>query len=186
MSPIRVLLISGWAGAGKDTVAAACTGYRRVAFADPLKRHVAGLAGLPESVFHDRAAKDCTLQHRCPHYPTARTPRDLLLQHAAVARAEDPDVYAREIAEEIRDNPDIQHWAISDWRYRREYDFLRSVLPSHDYEIVRVRVVRPNIVPSEDETEHDLDSERMDRTVQNDGDYDALAAMVTENLLYIG
>jgi hypothetical protein len=182
-SRIRVLLVSGWAGAGKDTVAAACTGYRRVAFADPLKRHAAGLAGLQESVFHDRTVKDRTLPRRCPYYPTARTPRDILLQHAAAARAEDPDVYAREIAEEIRANPNIRGWVISDWRYRREYEFLSSALPSRDYQLVRVRVVRPGVTPSDDETEHDLDSERMDHIVQNDGDRGTLAAMVAVNLL---
>jgi hypothetical protein len=49
--------------------------------------------------------------------------------------------------------------------------------------LVRVRVVRPGVTPSDDETEHDLDSERMDHIVQNDGDRGTLAAMVAVNLL---
>ena len=172
---IRILLVSGWAGSGKDAVAAAVTGYRRVAFADPLKCHVAAIAGLLVSVFHDRAAKDRTLYRPCPSYPTARTPRDILLQHAAAARAIDPDVYAREIADEIRGRPDVRRWVISDWRYRREAMFLRSALPSEaGYDIIRVRVVRPGVVPSADETEHDLDDERMDHILQNTGTLDEL------------
>jgi hypothetical protein len=175
---IRILLVSGWAGSGKDAVAAAATGYRRVAFADPLKHHVAAIAGLPVSVFHDRTAKDCPLIRRCPMYPTARTPRDILLQHAAAARSADPDVYAREIAEEIRGSTDVSRWVISDWRYRREYEFLRSALPVSDYEIIRVRVVRPGIIPSTDETEHDLDDAGMDRILRNAGTLEELAAAV--------
>lgn len=172
----RILLVSGWAGSGKDAVAVAATGYRRVAFADPLKRHVAAIAGLPVSVFHDRAAKDRPLTVPCLCYPTARTPRDILLQHAAAVRASDPDVYAREIADEIRANPDVLHWVISDWRYRREFEFLRGTLQAAEYDVIRVRVVRPGIVPSADETEHDLDDERMDHILQNAGTLEELAA----------
>ncbi len=175
---VRILLVSGWAGSGKDAVAAAATGYSRVAFADPLKCHVAAIAGLPVAIFHDRAAKDRPLDTPCPRYPTARTPRDILLQHAAAARAIDPDVYAREIAEEIRGSTDVPRWVISDWRYRREYEFLRSALPVCDYEIIRIRVVRPGIVPSTDETEHDLDDARMDHILQNAGTLEDLASVI--------
>jgi hypothetical protein len=177
-----VLLVSGWAGAGKDTVAA-LTGYRRVAFADPLKRHVSEATGIPLSVFHSRW-KDRPLAAPLPRYPTARTPRDALLQHALVARERDPDIYAREIATEIRDNPGIHHWVISDWRYRREYAFLRETLEQSDgFHLVRVRVERPGITPSGDPTEHDLEGEEMDIELDNDGTEEALAARVREKVI---
>lgn len=181
----RILLVSGWAGAGKDAVAniLGTRGYKRVAFADPLKRHVAAIAGIPVTVFHDRATKDQPLRTRCPIYPTARTPRDILLQHARIAREADPDVYAREIADEIYENAGIQHWTISDWRYRREYDFLRSSLSEEDYDIIRVRVVRPGITPSTDPTEHDLVDEEMDHIIINDSTLDVLRRNVETTLV---
>ncbi len=174
----RVLLVSGWANSGKDAVAAALGehGYRRVAFADPLKRHVAIATGIPEAVFHSRTLKDRPFAGLSPaRYPTARTPRDVLLQHAADARERDPDIYAREIAAEIRDNPGLHHWVISDWRYCREFAFLREELPSHDnFELIRIRVRRPGIVPSTDPTEHDLEDEEMDHILENDAGLEEL------------
>jgi hypothetical protein len=183
----RVLLVSGWAGSGKDAVATALGryGYRRIAFADPLKRHVAAITGIPEAVFHSHTLKDRPFTGPPPlDYPTARTPRDVLLQHAVAARERDPDVYAREIATEIRDNPGLHHWVISDWRYRREYSFLRSALPPREnYELIRVRVSRPGIVPSIDHTEHDLDDEEMDHIVENDTDLTALRRDIVNSLV---
>ena len=183
----RVILLSGWAGSGKDSVAAALGehGYRRVAFADPLKRHVADATGIPEAVFHSHTLKDRPFTGPPPsRYPTARTPRDVLLQHAVAARERDPDIYAREIATEIRENPGLHHWVISDWRYRREHSFLRSALPLRDgYELVQVRVLRPGIVPSTDHTEHDLDDVEMDYIVENDTDLETLYRAVAQTLV---
>jgi hypothetical protein len=178
---IRILLISGWAGTGKDTVAA-LTGYRRIAFADPLKQHVAALSGIPLSVFHSRE-KDRPLPIRNRIYPDARTPRDILLAHARAARAIDPDVYAREVANEIRDNPGVYHWAISDWRYHREYEFLtEELLESDGYDIIRIRVERPEITPSADPTEHDLEDATFDIRLLNDGSIQDLTRRVREKI----
>jgi hypothetical protein len=101
-----------------------------------------------------------------------------------MARESDPDIYAREIATEIRENPGLHHWVISDWRYRREHSFLRSALPLRDgYELVQVRVLRPGIVPSTDHTEHDLDDVEMDYTVENDTDLETLYRAVAQTLV---
>ena len=176
----RILLVSGWAGAGKDAVAniLGTRGYKRMAFADPLKRHVAAIADIPVAIFHDRATKDLPLRTRCPIYPSAHTPRDILLQHARFAREIDPDVYAREIADEIYENAGIQHWVISDWRYRREYEFIRSNLSQDDYDIIRIRIVRPEITPSTDPTEHDLEDEDMDHILENTGTLEDLRRQI--------
>jgi len=178
----RVLLVSGWATSGKDAVAIALGqyGYRRVAFADPLKRHVAAATGISEAVFHSRTLKDRPFTGSPPaRYPTARTPRDILLQHAVAARERDPDIYAREIATEIRNNPGIHHWVISDWRYRREYAFLRG----ENYELVRIRVRRPGVVPSADPTEHDLADQEMDHIIENNASLEELRQTVAQTLV---
>ena len=170
-----ILMLSGWAGSGKDAAATLLEeemGYQRVAFADPLKACVAETTGLPAELFHS-AAKDLPLPPGtvCPLYPTARTPREILLQHAVRERAVDPDIYARTTVRQILTAPgDL--WVISDWRYRREWAFLvRSIRSSIGARarIIRARVLRPGVVPSDDPTEHDLDDEPMDLVIHNAG-----------------
>ena len=98
-----VILLSGWARSGKDTVAdhlCATHGFKRVAFADPLKEAVAAETGLPLELFYT-AAKGAPLPAPITAYPTAKRPRDLLLEHARRARSQDPDIYARAIVDRI-------------------------------------------------------------------------------------
>jgi len=166
-----ILMLSGWAGSGKDAAATLLEeemGYQRVAFADPLKACVAETTGLPAELFHS-AAKDWPLPlgAACPLYPTARTPREILLQHAVRERAVDPDIYARTTVRQILTAPG-DNWVISDWRYRREWEFVvRSVRDRA--RVIRARVLRPGVVPSADHTEHDLDDESMDLVIHNAG-----------------
>jgi hypothetical protein len=167
-----ILMLSGWAGSGKDAAATLLEeemGYQRVAFADPLKACVAETTGLPADMFYT-AAKDWPLPPDavCPLYPTARTPREILLQHAVRERAVDPDIYARTTIQQILTAPG-DNWVISDWRYRREWEFVVRSVRAGSARVIRARVLRPGIVPSADLTEHDLDDEPMDMVIHNAG-----------------
>ncbi len=165
--PILVM-ISGWARVGKDAAASLMTdemGFRRLAFADALKEDVAVATGLPVETFH-LAIKDKLLENPCKAYPTAKTPRDLLLQHALAARAKNLDVYAAQVAEKIIDEG-LSRVVISDWRYKREYDYLAREFS--DYRILRLRINRLGVSGSPDPSEHDLDEEPMDAIIQNNG-----------------
>jgi hypothetical protein len=164
-----VVLLSGWAGSGKDAAAAIMVeemGFRRFAFADALKQDVAEKTGIPLTTFHT-AAKDQSLEILCKTYPTALTPRDLLLQHAKIKRDLDPDTYSGKVIEEIR-TIGVQKAVISDWRYRREhahiYRELYETMP-----ILTVRITRPGIQPSSDPSEHDLNNMTFDIEIINDG-----------------
>jgi hypothetical protein len=165
-----LVMISGWARVGKDAAASLMTdemGFRRLAFADALKEIVSAETGLPIETFH-LATKDAPLEHPCKSYPTAKTPRDLLLQHALVARAKNPDVYAALVGEKMIDcGTPLSRIVISDWRYKREYDYLRREFP--EYQILRLRINRQGVSASADLSEHDLDDEPMNVTIQNDG-----------------
>ena len=162
-----LVMISGWARVGKDAAASLMTdemGFRRLAFADALKEDVAAATDLPIETFH-LASKDAPLANICKAYPTARSPRDLLLQHAAAARAKNPDIYAAQVAEKIIDEG-VNRIVISDWRYKREYDYLVREFP--EFQFLRLRISRLGISGSPDPSEHDLDKEPMDATIQND------------------
>ena len=160
-----IVLLSGWAGSGKDAAASLLTdemNFTRLAFADLLKEDVSEKSGIPLSAFHDPAEKDKPIQHM---YHV--TPRQLLLAHALTVKANDPDIYSRKVASLVLA---LGHgrFIVSDWRYKREYEVLREKL-GPDACIIRGRINRPGIAVLNDPSEHDLDDESFDFTVTNDG-----------------
>ena len=173
-----LILLSGWAGSGKDAVAAILTenyGFQRFAFADPLKEAVAAATGFPAAMF-ERPFKDRPLSASDP-----RTPRDLLIQHADAARAIDPDIYSRAIATAIQASG-VRKAVISDWRYQREGAVVTAALAAEGWRILRVRIERPGVTPSAAPIEHDLDSAEMYCYIQNNGTLADLAQKVTTQL----
>lgn len=159
-----VLLLSGWAGSGKDAAATLLVeemGFERLAFADGLKEDVSRLFGIPLHIFHDRCAKDRVLEG------STKSPRDLLLEHALTIRATDPDAYSRRVATQILSGPG-NRFVISDWRYKRECEHLHTILGSN-VRVLRCRILRSAITPSSDPSEHDLKGESFDYVIQNDG-----------------
>jgi hypothetical protein len=170
-------MLSGWARSGKDAAAALLVeefDFNRVAFADALKRDAAARTGLPLSDF-TTAAKDSPLRAPCPAFPEVKTPRDILLAHALRIRAVNPNFYSELVADIIRVDPE-DRWVVSDWRYRAEYETLRSLIP--DVRIVRIRIERPGIFASADPSEHDLDDAPMDYILHNSGTISELRAML--------
>jgi hypothetical protein len=166
----QILLLSGYAGSGKDAAASLLMeecGFQRFAFADALKDLVADCTGIPVTIFHS-SQKDTVIPPSSKYHP--KTYRDLLLEVAREERAKDLDVFSRIVAGQIQESDGLRNrFVISDWRYKREESFLRSVLDPATYQIVRVRIKRSSVTPSADPTEHDLDDEHMDTVIQNDG-----------------
>lgn len=166
-TPPLVVLLSGWAGSGKDTAAALLVDeleFVRLAYADALKEDAAQLTGIPLSVFHS-VRKNAPLTVPVAAFPEARSPRDLLIQRAAAMRTIAPDTYATTVATQIGSSG---CYVVSDWRYVNEYDVMRCTIPK-DANLLRVRVVRSDMPALTDPTEHYLDNEVFDAIVQNDG-----------------
>jgi hypothetical protein len=164
-----VIMIAGWAGSGKDAAASFFVndhGFHRFAFADPLKEDVSRLTGIPLEIFHDPVLKDL------PSQQCDKTPR------AAEVRATDPDCYARAIGQQILAEiaaTGQRRFVISDWRYRRESDHLRS-LPG--LRLLCTRVERPGIQPSAHPSEHDLDDVPITVAMDNRGSLEDLRGAV--------
>lgn len=181
MQPTRtILMLAGWSGCGKDAAASLMVeemGFQRFAFADAVKQECAILYGLPVDRFY--LSKDRPLERHIHRYPTARTPRELLLLHALDERAKDDTIYARMVVNDIRDS-EADRIVISDWRYRVELDTMRSAFP--DARIVTVRIQRPGIQQSTHPSEHELDTMIPRFTLRNDGTIsdlrDALKALL--------
>ena len=162
----QILLLSGYARSGKDSVANLLEeekGYRRFAFADALKEMVSNHTGIPVSMFHS-LQKDSVI----PGPSSSKTYRDLLIEVADQKRAIDPDIFSRFVGAQLVESGS-ERIVISDWRYKREESFLRSTLDPAVYRIVRGRVHRSTVIPSEKPIEHDLDGEPMDVVIENNG-----------------
>ena len=168
-SPI-ILLLSGKAGSGKDAAAALLVEemqFERLAFATSLKKEVSESTGIPIHFFHDHGKKDDLLDLLDDVH---KTPRTLLLDHAAKIRATDPDYYSRHVAAVIKEYTATASFriVISDWRYRREYEFLTKELGA-TCTILRARITRKGVRMRTEQAECDLDNERVDFTIANDG-----------------
>jgi hypothetical protein len=178
-----VILLSGWAGSGKDAAAALLVeelDFQRLAFADALKREVSAMSGIPLEIFHD-SRKNRHLANHVVGFPTAQTPRDILIQRSATIRTTNPDHYAELVGHRIC-NEGGMRYVISDWRYPNEYEALSHILEGRKFTFLRVRIERSNIVSIPDPSEHQLDGANFDAVIQNDGSIsdlrDAIKAVV--------
>ena len=83
---IRVVIISGYRGAGKDSFAELLKdkhGYRRISFADALRESCSQLFGIPMSLFLDRELKEKPIDS----WPFM-SPRDILIAYGTNALRE--------------------------------------------------------------------------------------------------
>lgn len=177
-TPSQIVMLSGWAGSGKDTVANILTsehGYTRFAFADALKYDVHECTGIPMQILHSPYMKMEALPFPIDGFPDAVTYRDVIIQHAARQRALDNDIYSRKVVDEIRAKKPARV-VISDWRYQREYEVLKDAFPEVT---IRKVAIRNSSVPQMDiPSEHDLDDVPMDTIVHNNSTLTDLALIV--------
>lgn len=129
----QIVLLAGWAGSGKDLFGAYLTknrGYKRYAFADPVKDLVAPAYGL------DRASLDTAEGKAATHGPTGQTVRDLLISYAEESRAADPTCWASAIAARIlADKP--PRVVVTDWRHLEEFFALQRAVPAATFYFLR-------------------------------------------------
>lgn len=164
-----ILLISGWAGSGKDAAAALVAeelGFTRFAFAAALKADAAAETGITLDEFSSHFYKDAPLTEPCYAYPQAATPREVLLAHAARARAANPNIYTESTAADIAAFGG-QRAVVSDWRQRCEYEFLVARFPKA--RVVTLRVTRASVAQRPEDIEHDLDAFPYDIRIANNG-----------------
>lgn len=164
-----ILLISGWAGSGKDAAAALLAeelAFDRFSFAGALKTAASAETGIPVADFHNHLAKDAPLPAPCPMIPDAKTPREVLLAIAARERARDPDVYAKAIAGDIVAS-EAGRVVVSDWRLLREREYFAKHFPHA--RILTMRISRSSVKPRPEAIEHELDEYPFNLQIANDG-----------------
>jgi hypothetical protein len=119
-----ILLLSGWAGAGKDATAylLASYGFKRFAFADPLKKQVAAEFGFPVEWCHTQRGKLEKIQSA-----GSKTVRELLVKRGQEIRAaqNNPGYFAEITAEAILESG-CDKVVISDWRLPCEWEAIHN------------------------------------------------------------
>lgn len=165
-----VLFLSGWSGAGKDTVAFLLQklyGFQRLAFADPLKEIVARELCLSVDVLHTQEGKAMKLL-------SGETVREVLIRRGQEIRAaaKDPGIFANCVADSILNDDSIPSgYVISDWRLMVEFETLTRRL-GREYTVLTARVYRHGQTESpiaNAYTENGLYSILFDITLENPG-----------------
>jgi len=162
-----ILLIRGFAGAGKDTFGNLLVkkfGYKRFAFADFLKEMVSEKYGVPLNTLHSQAGKEGYSSDG------ERTWRQVLLDEAAEERARNPDVFATMCAEAIFRDAVREKFVITDWRFPNELRVIRDRFPSAKvFTILIRRKSQGGVSPVAHPSEYLLLEHSPDYIIENNG-----------------
>lgn len=147
MASPTVILVSGFARAGKDTLAegiidGATSSCARDAFAHALKTAA-------DNYLNDLDLLDYSSGQSFTddHFKAAN--RDILVTLGRFARSLDQDVFARVTAHKAAHRN--AHTIIPDWRYLNEYRVMHAFAEQHDLRLVTVRVDTAGIGPANEE-----------------------------------
>lgn len=180
MSQPLIILISGWAHAGKDSIAKILVesyDFQKIAFADPIKQQVARDLDIPLEWCYDHEKKASFLPNN-----SERTLREELIRVAESARASDKEIWARAVGEKLQKAilRGKRKFVISDWRHIEELWALQKTIPTAC--IVPVRVERPSqlVSPVPDWTEYSLLGFPFWKTFRNGGTIARLLEQVVE------
>jgi len=174
-----IVLLSGWAGVGKDVVANLMTeemGYSRLAFADIVRKEISEHTRIPVDYFASPLYKDSPMVKPLAEFPDAVTYRDVLIRWASKRRSIQDDVYAQTIIDIIRSGTAGKKVVISDWRFLCEEKAIVAAFP--DATIRRVRILRASVVPHDSPSEHELDAFPMDLELPNHGTISDMRALL--------
>ena len=158
---MRIVWLSGWAGAGKDTIAAILCkkyDYQRIAFADSLKDIVAKKYNFHRGLCDTPEGKASIVES------VGKTVRELLIHDSAEAKKENINIFAENALEKILESKQ-KAFVISDWRFPHEIAFIMSQLLEFDH--IQIRITRPDLLPLADPSEHALDNWNFDAHITN-------------------
>jgi hypothetical protein len=170
-----IILISGFAGSGKDTAADffSTLGFSIYRVADNVKRQSALYHGFPLNLTETQEGKKTLVTSTKTN--ETKSVRSFLIEDSLQNKIinNDPAFWARLLVAQIkREAPDFV--VISDWRYKAEYDLIKFEFP--DSELIKIRVIRDSVIPSTDPSEHEIDDEKFNFTIHNNGSITQLHA----------
>ena len=159
---MKIILLAGFSGAGKDTVASILIkqkGYTRFAFADPIKEEMAAQLNLPVELFHSVEGKKRVVN--------GKTLRQHCIDHGEFKRSQDLEYWVKETAKRIAESGK-EKIVISDWRLLPELFGLQKAFPTAQCIPIRVEKSEQYVSPVPDFTEYGLLGFPFAATVHND------------------
>jgi dephospho-CoA kinase len=166
---MHIILISGYAGSGKDTLADIITkyGYKKYSVADNVKKYSSSLHGFSYDLTQSQIGKRTIVKSEKTN--EVKTVRDFLISDSLLNKTlnNDEAYWAKQLSKEIlQTSPDKV--VISDWRYIEEYEHLKIIFPEAAF--LKVRVKRACVKPMLDPSEHQLDLVEYDIEIDNSKD----------------
>lgn len=181
----KLIAISGWKGAGKDTVGSYLVHrykYRPISFAYALKNMVSEMYQVHRFWMDDRNKKEMPLMHM-PVIPTDPfseaihmmlkdelssgywTPRALCILEGSIKRSVHANYWVKKVVEEILKD-EHNNYVITDMRYANEADVLKLMIPS----TAAIRIERAgHSITTQDPSERNLDNYKFDAVISNEG-----------------
>ena len=186
---MEIIALSGWRGAGKDTVADHLVrkhGYIQLSFASVLKQEVSRIYDIPEKWCSHPEYKNRPLEQ----YPVRGvdawgieiqrmlnqelrsgywTPRALCILEGSGRRTVDPNYWVNEVAKQINDMPIyLTKFVISDLRFQSEVAGLHRLIEEKD-KLEVWRVNRQDDIDTQTPSERDMDKYKFDVQLRNHG-----------------
>lgn len=181
MPLFRIWLLRGFAGSGKDTVAAilrSCLDHaEQSSFASAVKDEVAAMYEFDRAYLDTQEGKARIVRMADGTFCTVR---DLIIEHgqSEKKRHDDLAVWARR----VKPSEMTREWILSDWRFPEEFQCLQERFP--DTQICTIHIYRNSIVPLTDATEHQLDTFKTDYQIDNSSSITELEQKIREILTY--
>jgi hypothetical protein len=206
----KIVILSGWKGSGKDTVANFLSNeldYKRIAFADFLKDIVARQYNIPRHYFDDRILKESPLLSLpvCPRDSSGEHLSSLFLEEFRTKygnkRIDNSEqlywtpralcIFEGSVKRTV--SPDYwvlsaikgisknKNYVVSDSRFSSEINYIKNNIKSH--QVIAVRVTRFDSVDTNDPSERDLDNYKFDLTIQNRGSLSELQETIKKELI---
>jgi hypothetical protein len=177
MSIANLVLITGYAGSGKDEVGKILQnkGYKRYAFADLVKIHTADKHGFVIDLTKTQEGKNTIVKSK--YDQREATVRQFLIDESALMKEvyNEPAFWAILLEKQIKDEPP-HNIVITDWRYIAELNHM--VKEFTDCKITKIRIQRNSVKPLEDPSEHNIDNVTCDYTIENNSSLDDLKNLV--------
>lgn len=160
---MKIVLVTGWVGSGKDTFANVLVkhkGYRRFAFADPIKEQIAAEHNVPLELLHTQSGKQTVVN--------GKTLRQHCIDLGESKRREDSEHWGKQIAKQIKESR-CEKVVISDWRLLPELFAIQKAFPDAFLVPIRMNRAAQYISSVPDLTEYSLLGFPFAFTIQNSG-----------------
>jgi len=182
MAAPNLVLITGYAGSGKDEIGKILqnNGYKRYAFADNVKIHTSDKHGFDIALTQTQEGKNTMVKSTFDQQ--IATVRQFLIDESAFMKTvyNNPAFWALLLEKQIKETPP-HNVVITDWRYEAE---LNHFMEEFDLcKIIKIRIHRDSVKPLTDPSEHNVDHIPCDHTIQNNGTLEELRNQVTQLLL---